>query len=531
MYATIRNNTVWENWGEGISSYEASQVTLEGNVSHDNYSANIYISDSTNVLCQNNFVYMDPGSILYNYGDNVGIMMGDENYTPASANIQVLNNIAYNNYVNFWWWQGTQGGGMNNVLIAYNTFVNATGETSQGRGNVIISKGSHVNVRFIDNLVNQDSSLPVIVTPSQTGVTYSHNLWSKAPYSAASGSGDVVGDALLSRDGSPFSVDWYRLTNTSPAIDNGMPLAEINVDYFGRDRGDSPDIGAIEFAGETPNLVSLTISKIGTGSGTVTSSPAGINCGSTCSRNFSAGISITLTATPTAGGYDRFIGWNGGGCSGTKTCTLVLGEVTEISAEFEKVTFADVPFTHPRWAYIQALWDGGYTSGCSSNPLKFCPEKTMSRAESAVFMLRGNFGPSYVPPTAPWDTFADDWSAGTWAEKWAEGMWQEGMTAGCSSNPLKFCPWDLFPRVQGAVLGLRMKYGMDYTPPTASGNVFADMTDTSFWGTKWAEQAYRDGLLTECGTQGGKPKFCPDGLLDRSWSAYLVVVAKGLPIP
>ena len=156
----------------------------------------------------------------------------------------------------------------------------------------------------------------------------------------------------------------------------------------------------------------------------------------------------------------------------------------------------------------------------------------MTRAESAVFMLRGNFGAGYVPPAAPWDTFTDDWNPGTWAEKWAEGMWDAGMTAGCQvpGNPLKFCPWDLFPRVQGAVFGLRMKYGMSYTPPAATVPLFADMTDTSFWGTKWAEQAYRDGLLLACGTQGGKPLFCPNDPLTRAWGAYLIVQAKNLPM-
>ncbi len=124
-FATIRNNTVWENWGEGISSYEADQVTIENNVSHDNYTANIYISDSTNVLCQGNFVYTDPASDLFDYGPHVGIMLGDERYTPPSKNITVINNIAYGNRRNFYWWQGVQGGGMQKVLIAHNTFVNS----------------------------------------------------------------------------------------------------------------------------------------------------------------------------------------------------------------------------------------------------------------------------------------------------------------------------------------------------------------------------------------------------------------------
>ena len=201
--------------------------------------------------------------------------------------------------------------------------------------------------------------------------------------------------------------------------------------------------------------------------------------------------------------------------------------------------FVDVPSnyaetlggtSYPLYAYIQALWDAGYTAGCSTNPLSYCPAQTMTRAESAVFMLRGNFGSGYTPPAGPWNTFVDDWTPGLWAEKWAQGMWNAGMTAGCLTNPLRFCPWDQFPRDQAAVFGLRMKYGMNYTPPPATGTVFADMTDTSYWGTKWAEQAYLDGLLPVCGTQGGKPLFCPNDLVDRAWGAYLIVKAKDLPL-
>jgi hypothetical protein len=204
-------------------------------------------------------------------------------------------------------------------------------------------------------------------------------------------------------------------------------------------------------------------------------------------------------------------------------------------------TFVDVPFdysttlggiTYYLHDYIEALYDAGYTAGCLASPLSYCPNNTMTRAESAVFMLRGEFGSGYVPPVAPWGSFADDWSPGPWAEKWAEGMLDAAMTAGCQASPLKFCPWDLLPREQAAVFGLRMMHGMSYTPPAATGTLFADMTDTGYWGTKWAERAYVDGLIPACGTSGGKPMFCPNDLFTRAWGAYLIVKAKGMtPTP
>lgn len=65
----------------------------------------------------------------------------------------------------------------------------------------------------------------------------------------------------------------------------------------------------------------LTITKAGTGNGTVTSSPAGIDCGTDCSENYTGDTSVTLTATPDGG--STFAGWRDP-CSGTGPCTLTL---------------------------------------------------------------------------------------------------------------------------------------------------------------------------------------------------------------
>jgi hypothetical protein len=53
----------------------------------------------------------------------------------------------------------------------------------------------------------------------------------------------------------------------------------------------------------------LTTSRAGSGSGTITSSPAGINCSSDCTENYPKGTVVTLTATPASGSI--FTGWSG----------------------------------------------------------------------------------------------------------------------------------------------------------------------------------------------------------------------------
>ena len=82
----------------------------------------------------------------------------------------------------------------------------------------------------------------------------------------------------------------------------------------------------------------LTITAAGDGSGSVTSSPAGIACtirsgtsSGTCSASFTLNASVTLTATPAGG--DTFGGW-GGACSGQGSCTLSMKQASSVSARF-----------------------------------------------------------------------------------------------------------------------------------------------------------------------------------------------------
>ena len=75
------------------------------------------------------------------------------------------------------------------------------------------------------------------------------------------------------------------------------------------------------------NTLSITTSS----NGTVSSSPAGINCGTTCSASFTSGTSVTLTATPNSG-Y-TFSGWSGA-CSGTGACTVTMNTAQSVSANF-----------------------------------------------------------------------------------------------------------------------------------------------------------------------------------------------------
>jgi hypothetical protein len=76
----------------------------------------------------------------------------------------------------------------------------------------------------------------------------------------------------------------------------------------------------------------LSVSKTGTGTGTVISSPSGISCGATCSANFRTNTIVTLTASPATG--STFAGWSGA-CSGSATtCQVTMNAVKSVTASF-----------------------------------------------------------------------------------------------------------------------------------------------------------------------------------------------------
>jgi len=78
----------------------------------------------------------------------------------------------------------------------------------------------------------------------------------------------------------------------------------------------------------------LTVTKAGDGSGLVTSSPSGVDCGPTCQATFTPGTEVTLQASASPGSY--FTGWSGGGCSGTDpSCTVTLSADTTVIATYQ----------------------------------------------------------------------------------------------------------------------------------------------------------------------------------------------------
>jgi hypothetical protein len=129
---------------------------------------------------------------------------------------------------------------------------------------------------------------------------------------------------------------------------------------------------SITYAASPPGAVSLvcipgketltlTISNPASGSGSVTSSPAGINCSSSCTGDFSTGATVTLTATD-GPQNTHFTQW-GGACSGiSPTCTVTMNAATSVTALFQTLQPDGINNTFTSAASTGSTWVCGESS-------------------------------------------------------------------------------------------------------------------------------------------------------------------------
>ncbi len=186
-------------------------------------------------------------------------------------------------------------------------------------------------------------------------------------------------------------------------------------------------------------------------------------------------------------------------------------------------TFADVPVTYWAWSYIERLYAAGITGGCANNPLRYCPDNTVTRGQMAIFLLKGIHGSDYTPPAVGDSTGFADVPTTYWAAAWIKQLAAEGITGGCGSG--NYCPDKPVTRAQMAVFLLKAKYGNAYTPPPlGDGSGFADVPASNPFAP-WIKQLAAEKITGGCG--GGN--YCPNNAVTRAQMAVFLVKAFGLP--
>lgn len=110
-----------------------------------------------------------------------------------------------------------------------------------------------------------------------------------------------------------------------------------------------------------PSRPGVTVTKAGTGTGTVTSQPQGISCGPSCTASFEPGQKLVLTAQVDGG--STFGGW-GGACAGADpaasppTCTLMPTTPVGVTVTFNKRPATSRICTDPNWCWENPLPQG-----------------------------------------------------------------------------------------------------------------------------------------------------------------------------
>ena len=312
----IRRNVVWGNNANGVHmNGDLSQggdgvisgAVVEDNIIHDNG-----VAGGSGINCDGVQSSIIRNNLLYNNHAS-GISLYQIDGGQPSINIQVLNNTIVMASDARWALniQNASTGAVvrNNILYNQQSF----------RGSIAISSDSLPGLVSDTNVVMDRFS----TDGGDTRVTLA--AWRSATGQDAHSI--IATPATLFAN---FAGNDYHLSSTSPARDAGGTIANVTDDLEGtpRPQGSAFDIGAYEFPASTAP-VTLTVTR--TGNGTVSSTPAGISCGTGCSATFTVGTSVTLTAAPAAGAV--FTGWSGG-CSGVGACTLTMTGAMTVSATF-----------------------------------------------------------------------------------------------------------------------------------------------------------------------------------------------------
>ena len=108
--------------------------------------------------------------------------------------------------------------------------------------------------------------------------------------------------------------------------------------------------------------------------------------------------------------------------------------------------FVDVDPSSVHAASIDALWEAGITSGCGSEPLRYCPDKPVTRAQMASLLRRALDLPEAEPAG-----FVDVDASSVHAAS-INALRKAGITSGCGSEPLRYCPDKPVTRAQMASL-------------------------------------------------------------------------------
>jgi hypothetical protein len=198
-----------------------------------------------------------------------------------------------------------------------------------------------------------------------------------------------------------------------------------------------------------------------------------------------------------------------------RTGTILVGQQT--IAVTERVTtqiFADVPPSNPFFDAADLLYTLNITTGCSSNPLDYCPDQNIPRWEMAAYIVRAIYGGNNFPySNVP---LFNDVPVGANGFAYIQKMAELGITSGCGNGD--FCPLEAVARDQMAIFVIRMRYGATALFDFPSTPYFTDVNSSTF-GWSWIQRLKEDSVTNGCTVT----TFCPTDPVTRGEMAVFIV--------
>ncbi|HEX7138807.1 MAG TPA: right-handed parallel beta-helix repeat-containing protein [Vicinamibacterales bacterium] len=235
---TITQNKVYDNYGEGIAYVLSDGGTIKNNEVYDNYSVEVYLDNAQTTTVDSNLLYSTGNTNYYRGGYPAsGVGSANESYSTSNplSSLTIVNNIVLNSKYGFYYSNEANGGGLQNVTVANNTFYKGAVDL------LWIASAAHSNTFVENNVFDQVGN--VMTNVAGSGVTYRNNDWYGGTAGSAAGSGDVLADPHLANPGGLTAAD-YKLTLGSPAVAAGLTVSSATYDYFGAPRAVAYDLGA-----------------------------------------------------------------------------------------------------------------------------------------------------------------------------------------------------------------------------------------------------------------------------------------------
>ena len=180
-------------------------------------------------------------------------------------------------------------------------------------------------------------------------------------------------------------------------------------------------------------------------------------------------------------------------------------------------SFVDVPPGYWAEDYIYAIYNAGITTGCSQNPLKYCPQDPVTRAQMAAFIVRAVEGEPDVGYCGTGSPFSDVSPTSVFC-KYIKRLSELGITLGCGEG--NFCPDDTVTRNQMAAFLVRAVEGEPDADYCDTGSPFSDVSPSSFF-CKYIKRLSELGITNGC----GDGNYCPNGTVSRTQMAAFLARA------